>query len=206
MKSICNKIADNLSFPDFKGRLLYMHKTKISDIILPKEFLDYKELIHKTLSKIKAKIDICYLTIDEKMVDNCTHRRAGVHVDFNWYEGSPIQDPTHQEGAHVPAPPGHKKDKGIGDGSYNLGGMLLISNYPGCKAYIGDYRGEISEGGDCSSIDLSPLASMIMAPNAAYYVNAYGIHEPLVINEKVNRSLLRINFHPEDFVSFTCLN
>jgi len=75
--------------------------------------------------------------------------------------------------------------------------MLLVSNYIGCKAFNGTYNGEFGEGGDCSNIDLSSLKSEIMNPNDVYFLNALAIHEPLIIKEKINRSLIRINFHPD---------
>ncbi len=217
MKSIYEKIGTLEKFPEFKGRdVLYMHKASIRNPLLPKEFQDFSKPIKNILGHLVNQKGVCYITIDEKTVCNDTHRRAGVHVDFNWHEN---------EGWDNPRPPSWKSPVSLGDHKpivpkpgvpahdWNLegflgkhghrfkpeegGGMLLVSNYPGCKAYRGSFSGDIGEGGDCTTIDLSGLESTLMAPGEIYYLNALGIHEPLVIKEKVNRTLIRINLHPE---------
>jgi hypothetical protein len=240
MESIYKKIGRGIVFPEFKGGLLYMHKTPMDKIILPREFGHYTETIEKALSNVKDKNNVCYITIDEKVVCNETHRREGIHVDFNWFEnlggkhghkktimglhdGSGLDGghngnlDTDLNGSQYPKPgsgnhngssqypkPGSGNHNGSPPATHSClaefnknGGMILVSNYPGCKVYKGKFEGKIGDGGDCADIDVSGLQSEVMAPNDVYFINALGIHEPLVIQEKVNRSLLRINLHPE---------
>jgi hypothetical protein len=211
MKSIYIKTDITVQMPEFKGRLLYMHKTSIIDPILPIEFQDYTEQVRKCLSEFKGNVDICYITIDEKTVCNETHRRAGRHVDYNWYEnlvshggtGNPAHSPIPPAHQPKPTPPPHSSH-GIASGGHRLenldetnGGILLVSNHVGCKVFKGDFTGSIGEKGDCSRIDVKGLQSEVMEPGKVYFLNALCIHEPLVIKEKVERSLIRINFHPD---------
>ncbi len=223
MKSIYKNIGSIIKFPEFKGGLLYMEKTRMDNIILPKSYNRYTETIEEILCNIKDKNNICYITIDEKTVCNETHRREGVHVDFNWFESINGGKHSHKKNITMGSHQGDSnggKHYGNGNGSHNggqngnhngsppsthcsisefnkNGGMLLVSNYAGCKVYKGDYEGAFGEGGDCSKLDLSNLKSEVMNPNDVYFLNALAIHEPLVIKEKINRSLIRINFHPD---------
>lgn len=166
--------------------------------------MDYIRVIHSILSRFKSNIDVCYITIDEKTVTNESHRRSGIHVDHNWYEAT---------NSHVaPGTGGHERFIGSYTGSHTQpgkwrprydevhGGMLLISNYPGCEVFGGNFEGEIGKGGDCSNINLFSLNSEIMAANQVYLLNALCIHRPLVIQGPVNRQLIRINFHPDHII------
>jgi hypothetical protein len=226
MESIYQKIGSDIVFPEFKGGLLYMHKTKMDNIILPKEYKRYTETFEQMLKNVKDRNSVCYITIDEKTVCNDTHRRGGIHVDFNWFENlkghsghkrydaimGSHNDGNSGNGGHNGGSNGGHNGGGNSNGNHGgsppsthcslsefnkNGGMLLVSNHSACKVYKGLYDGEIGEGGDCSSIDISTLKSEIMKPNDVYFINALGIHEPLVIKERVNRSLIRVNFHPD---------
>ncbi len=243
MKSIYHQLPVLVGFPEFTGRLLYMHKTRLDEVVLPPAFKDYAETIEQIISGIDRNV-IGYITIDEKIVSNDTHRRPGIHCDFNWYEnlnghdrhmtgliGNHISPSPGRHSAPIPEPsrPGHGISPGRhsdptplptpghgtspsthnitslsgnwrGDAKFNDGiggGMLLTSNYSGCKVYRGEFEGIIGEGGDCRNIDVSHLENEVMANNNVYFLNALGIHEGLVIKETVNRSLVRINFHPD---------
>lgn len=197
MKSIYKNLGGIIEMPEFKGRNLYMHKMRMDEISLPTEVEDFKNPIETILSKIENRSNVCYVTIDEKHINGCTHRRSGIHVDFNWDE----KLKSHSGGGNG----GHKNivSGKWGTGGYwndkniEMGGMLLVSNYEGCKVWKGEYDGEIKDGGDCSGINVSNLESEIMPANEVYYLNALGIHESLVINKEVYRTLIRINFHPD---------
>ena len=178
----------------------------MDNIILPEPFGDYKETVEQVLSKVYHRDNVCYITIDEKTICKETHRRPGIHVDGNWYEGKHGHDTSGHRikmGTHYIEPhhglDGKWIDKpywGNEDEDKDKGGMLLVSNFAGCRVYKGEFDGPIKEGGDCSLIDVSKLKSEIMPAGYVYYLNAAGIHESLEIPVKVNRSLLRINFHP----------
>jgi hypothetical protein len=206
MISIYKKLeGSKIKMPEFKKeRLLYMHKTNMQDIKLPESFIDYKDSIKSILNKVEDLYNVCYITIDEKIVNNSTHRRGGRHVDFNWDEnlkthsdqgGHPrkMQGGYRASGNWDEPKPGWKTELQEAGG----GGLLLVSNYSACKVWKGEFDGEIGDGGDCSNIDLNNLESEIMPAGEVYYLNALGIHESLVIPTNVKRSLIRINFHPQ---------
>lgn len=223
MKSIATPVGTLLGLPAFTGTGTYMHKTRMDELVLPATLRDYTPVIDHMLSCLKDRAAVCYITIDEKVVHNTTHRRAGAHVDHNWYEGvgmhqgntghmpapAPQWSPKPQwrtNNGHLPAPrqpvtPSHSPARtGIHNGlvmdEFN-GGMLLASNYAACQVWKGDFAGTIGEGGCCKAIDFSTLATEVMPANAVYYLNPLGIHESLPITDTVERQLVRINFHPD---------
>jgi hypothetical protein len=192
MKSIYKNLGGVIQMPEFCERKLYMHKTKMNDINFPPEFKDYEQTIDDVLKRVVDRGNVCYVTIDEKHIKGETHRRGGIHCDFNWYEG----EQKHGTGGS------HKRTGwDVPDGwkfkDIEGGGMLLVSNYEGCRVWGGEFDGEIGEGGDCSNIDVSNLKNEMMPSGFVYYLNALGIHESVFIDKDVNRSLIRINFHPE---------
>ena len=180
MKSIYELLPNSVEFPEFKERYLYMHKTSIKDVVLPEGLEDYVSVIQQMTSTLKEKDAPCYITIHERHIKNSSHRVPGIHVDFNWFED--LQ--RHGGGSH-------------GKRLTEKGGMLLASNYMGCKAWKGEFDGYISDKGCCKTIDVSNLESTILESNNVYYLNALGIHESLQIDGEVKRSLIRINFHPD---------
>lgn len=192
MKSIYKNLGGVIKMPSFSNRKLYMHKTSMDGVILPKQFKDFLEPVSTMLGKLVKHDNVCYITIDEKVVKNNTHRRGGIHVDYNWYED-------------IKGHSKHRPYAGSWDNPFpqwkpvitEKGGMLLCSNYEGCQVYKGDFDGVIKEGGDCSLIDISNLETETMPKEEVYYLNSTGIHESLKIDEKVERTLIRINFHPE---------
>lgn len=183
MESVYQNIGVPVVMPEFKKRYLYMYKTHMDNVILPELFQDYVPTIKNILKNIKDKNNVCYITIDEKHIDHECHRRPGIHVDYNWYEE--LND--HGGSTHG----GHKNHELV------KGGMLLVSNYPGCQVYKGQFDGVIGDDGCCKNIDVSNLQSEIMQSGYVYYINPVGIHESLKIDKEVDRTLIRINFHPE---------
>jgi hypothetical protein len=196
MKSIYQNLGGVIEMPEFKQRNVYMHKTSMDNLKLPAEFQDFGEAVERCLSKLSDRSSVCYITIDEKEICGDSHRRGGIHVDYNWYEAAGWEN-TNIWGNKMTAGQHQAPGQHVGGVDKEQGGMLLVSNYEGCRVYKGDFTGVIDEGGDCSCIDVSDLGSEIMKPGEVYYLNALGIHESLKIKNKVKRSLIRINFHPD---------
>lgn len=218
-------VGTGITMPEFVGnRLLYMHKTELNKIALPNEFGNFTPVIENIINPLEDKGNVCYITIDEKIVKDSTHRRAGIHCDFNWYEdikaynGGTTETGSHPKkmgnhghrrmSGHIQPAPAHRPPLPTPSHapapnpihSYNYkdtGGMLLVSNYPACRVYRGNINGEIGEGGDCSKVDITNLEHEVMPSGIVYYLNALGIHEPLKIEGEVKRTLIRINFHPD---------
>jgi hypothetical protein len=256
LKSEYKNLGEIITMPEFKERKLYMHKTRMDDLILPADFADYIGTIDQVLSKVSNRNDVCYITIDEKNIRaNDSHRRGGAHVDFNWFEsmschgsspmptnsgghGNPIPTGGHGNPIIIPSTGGHgnpiptgghgntdemleeyrrlakieRRKRKIGGilsdddemmmaakqwyKTVENGGMLLVADNVGCQVWKGDIKGSIGEGGCCSNVDLTTLQSEIMKPNEVFYLNALGIHESIKLNQDVQRSLIRIAFHP----------
>ena len=77
--------------------------------------------------------------------------------------------------------------------------LIMVSSEPYCKVYLGEYDGEIKEGGDCSEIDTSAMESMILEPNHVYMGDAMTLlHETLPATHTSNRALIRINAYATD--------
>jgi len=204
MESIYQNLGGNIVMPEFKKRNLYMHKTSMNKIILPDQFKDYEKTVENIISKIKDRDNVCYITIDEKTIKGETHRRSGVHVDFNWYENLKGTG----NGGHGGGQGSHKRVNAIGKWDdvqrpqwdkkeLDGGGMLLVSNYEGCRVWKGKFDGEIGQGGCCKNINLENLENEIMPAGHVYFLNSLGIHESIYIDKEINRNLIRINFHPD---------
>jgi hypothetical protein len=208
MESLYKNLGGTVIMPEFNEKQLYMHKTDMKHPFLPYEFREFTRAILKMLDKVKDRDNVCYITIHSKTIKDGTHRRGGIHVDYNWYE----EIKAHGGGGHksisnwgypTPSwnpPPSHKPPvpgPGWGYKPEHYGGMLLTSDYPACKVWKGEFEGEIGEGGDCKNINLSSLESEIMPPGEVFYLNPLGIHESLKISGNINRTVIRINFHPE---------
>lgn len=199
MKSICRKLNKDIVFPEYKQDvLLYMYKTNLNNIILPKSYENYIEAINQMLFNIENKNDCCYITIDHKCIKSGnSHRRGGAHFDGNWIESSNKHN-IHKLNCL------NNSGKWTTDNNtwkYDLkndtGGMLLSSNYAACQVWNGYFNGNVKSGGDCSEIDLSNMKTEVIPENTVYFLNQLGIHESLPINQSVNRALIRINFHAD---------
>lgn len=164
---------DDLKIP-FIEREIYMCPVFIKhEIYFPIE--EFIPIITKMLILAKIKEDIVYVTVDQKNIKKGnTHRRGGAHIDENYSCNEWGSPPRWNEIK--------KNDKS---------GVLLLSSYPSCKGWIGDYEGIPKEGGDCSDINLDE--GFLLKENTIYYGNSNFIHESLPIKEDINRTLIRIN-------------
>jgi hypothetical protein len=74
------------------------------------------------------------------------------------------------------------------------GGMIIASNYSACRGWLGDFNGEIRQGGDISHLTTGLVnnSSFILKPNQIYYGNSQFVHESLPVTQNVNRQLVRI--------------
>jgi hypothetical protein len=213
MLSVAQPVGQIRAMPAFAQRSLYMHRVGLDTLQLPEGFADYVPVLEQMLTQVSARNAVGYVTIDEKRIINTTHRRGGKHVDYNWYEtpgmhvaqGSHIATPCPTPGgSHRPAPAGqHRMPRNWAQtGGYwkpglEPGGMLLVSNVAGCQVYEGEYDGEFGPGGCCAAISTDHLATHVMPANEVYFLNSLGIHESLPIAGPVERTLIRLNFHPD---------
>jgi hypothetical protein len=127
LQSVYQNLGGGIVMPEFKDRKLYMHKTRMDDLILPADFSDYIGTVDEVLKKVQNRNDVCYITIDEKNIKaNDTHRRGGIHVDFNWFEE--IKAHGGSSGSHgIPAP---KRESGGHGSTYRSHGQPLVTPSP----------------------------------------------------------------------------
>jgi len=157
-----------------------------------------KKVISQVLSGLPMLKGTAFLTVHTKHIEpNTTHRRGGAHIDGNYMERLSW------------CSPGTSGWKVGGDGmtlsaedhvlSYETktGGLLLVSDYPACAGWNGEFNTKAKEGGDCSHLNLDPKDGFIMKPNTVYYGTSQFVHESLPISEEVTRTLIRITLPME---------
>jgi hypothetical protein len=188
LKSLSKKITE-ITLPEYKGDVLYMHPVELSNLTLPLGYERWESTIKQMLSHSPTKDGIAYITIDEKkIVKGESHRRGGPHTDGNFLYGWGGSD------GWLTGANGRELAREQHEAQYcaEEGGMLIVSSYAACKGWNGVFEGEPSQGGNCESIDLSKMEEFLMNSNDLYWGNSTFIHESLVIDENVNRQLVRI--------------
>lgn len=195
-------------FPTFSGVFKYLIPFKYGDDLstiqdIPKEYLSMLGIMLSNVNKFEG---FAYITIDEKEIkEGQTHRRAHPHIDGN----------------HLPfnvamgwGTGGWRFDNSLGkndketDTGFKLsymnpnGGVLLASNYPSCRGWVGTFNGNPGRGGDVRHLtnDLSRNESFLLEANTIYLGNSQFVHESERLNKAFNRQLVRINLpHTYEF-------
>ncbi len=194
MKSIVKEMG-NVSFPVHTMERVYMKEFR-KESGLPLELKRWQQTIDQMLLQVDTDGPI-YLMIDQGVVKaNTTHRRKGVHIDGYWI---PSLQAHSGPGGHIH----HTKSKGYWDGDYwNTNpkalewpdeAIILASDVSASHAYVGEWDGEIKQGGDCSEIDLSNLECIKLAANKVYAGNVTMLHESTQVAEDVLRTLVRLS-------------
>ncbi len=172
------KLKSTIEFPEFTNERIYMQPFEKNK--LPKKFNRWKKSID-TMLKNETVDGTIYLTIDQSFVKKgSNHRRSGLHFDGNFVNNS--WDP-------IP-PRWSTNNKLIG------GGILLASNEVGCKAYVGEFHGEIKDGGNCEDVDISKTKSLVLKKNFVYLGNVHMLHETMAANEDQYRTFIRLTLPP----------
>lgn len=208
-----------VEIPSFEGHIHMKHFNASTLDNVPDIF---KGVVNQMLSVLPKRDMNCWLTVDGKTIEaGKSHRRGGPHIDGNYLDAFyPMPNEayerkrrefSHQHGEIVT---GHKG--GWDDGwrsknaeisreeafflSYNTksGGILITSNYRGCKGWVGMIHGAPTAGGDCSHLTLPEAQSFIMRPNVVYYGNSHFIHESIPQETNVHRVVVRITL-PLDY-------
>ena len=71
--------------------------------------------------------------------------------------------------------------------------IILASTVNAARGFLGAYRGNIGDGGDCSEIDTSGMTELPMMANQVYVGNVCCLHESLPVQEDCYRTLVRLN-------------
>lgn len=213
----------NVTFPDFTGERVYMHKFHMGQR-LPEHLQRWKDTVGAMLTGVDTDNPI-FLMIDQGVVKvNNTHRRPGPHVDGYWIEGisahgnsSGWSHDRPSESAHKFTPGRHttvveepgshqyRRHSFSGNTEYQLihpEAVILASDIQACRGYVGEWSGVIGDGGDLSHLDLSHLQTIDLQPHTSYIGNVGFIHESLPIPFDCNRTLVRLNvknWEPKQF-------
>jgi len=180
------KQGGRVEFPAFIGERVYMQEFRKKDG-LPVALKRWQKTVDSMLNEVDSDGPI-YLMVDQAFVKaGATHRRAGLHIDGHWITG--IQ-------AHgSPGRPGHRH---VHNGS-GKEALILASDVIGCRAFDGQFHGEIYDGGDCSHIKIDGLREILMLPNHVYAGNVGMLHESLPVIADCQRTVVRLNvpgWHP----------
>ena len=195
MISQCN-VLNSVNFPTFLGERHYMVKF-LKEEGLPKHLERFQDTVDDMLlnidTKYKGKSQPIFFTVDEQFVKKGkTHRRGGVHIDGYWNEDLRCWGNSGGWGS-IPNNGWGTSGWKFKDGFITPESIVLASSQSACKGYIGEYEGDIGEGGDCSNIDLSVLDSFMLEKNKVYRGNVMFLHESVPVSEDIERTIVRLN-------------
>lgn len=172
---------------------VYMYPINLKETnFLSGECEIYNDIINQMISVLPKKEGRAFITIDSKIIEaGKTHRRPGKHVDgnfiFDWGGGGGWL--TGSAGRYL-KPKDHYRQY---CDNFN-GGTLIVSDAVGCKAWDGLFKGYARQGGDCSHIETGE--GFLLKPNFLYFMNSTGIHESIIIDQSIKRTLVRITLPP----------
>lgn len=192
MQSIVKEMG-SVTFPMHTMERVYMKEFR-KETGLPSELKRWQQTIDQMLLEVDTDGPI-YLMIDQGLVKaNTTHRRKGVHIDGYWIPE--VQAHGGAPGGHIFAKNGRWDDKPywntLSEG-WPDEALILASSVSASNAYIGEWDGEIKDGGDCSHLDLSNLQRVALEANKVYAGNVTMLHESIPVMEDVLRSLVRLS-------------
>jgi hypothetical protein len=117
---------------------------------------------------------------DEKAYENrLVEKKDNSHVDMDWVLPYDIVIPISE---YV---------------SSSKGGILTVSTEPGCKAWKGNFKGEILSEGACDNLkdQLTEDREVIFEKNQLYFMTSNTPHETLMIEKGTRRTFLRITLN-----------
>ena len=184
-------------FPEFNNERIYMQKF-YKQKGLPNHLKHWQPTVDSMLENIETDSPI-FLMIDQQVVkSNTTHRRPGPHIDGYWIEHLNAHGGNDIPGTHSfnpnPKPSGWNIPSSWNHASFEKPeSILLASDIAGCVGYVGNWEGNLKEGGDCTDIDLTNLQKILLEENYCYKGNVTFIHESIPILNETPRTLVRLN-------------
>lgn len=175
-------------FPTFTGERAYMREFTQRDG-LPADLIRWQPTVDAMLQGIITEQPI-YIMIDQgDVVAGASQRRPGMHIDGYWCAGIQAHGGG---GSHITGSWDTKPNWSHTNFS-KPEALILASDVSACRALVGEYTGEIGDGGDCSHMDLTALASVRLASGYAYAGNVTMLHESLPVSVNTRRTLVRLN-------------
>lgn len=71
--------------------------------------------------------------------------------------------------------------------------IILASDIPACRAWIGEWDGNIADDGDVSHIDFSHMEEIHFEANVAYAGNVTFVHQSIPVLQDCWRTVVRLN-------------
>jgi hypothetical protein len=195
IKSLATELM-YVQVPEFTGELRMLPFDMQTLKGIPEEFMEF---VRTLIAPLPDKKHTAWFTLDGRVIEKGkSHRRPGVHIDGNY-----IPDVSDWGGGSN----GWK----VGEGGRSLssdhhklsyenenGGLILVSNYPACRGWIGSYDITPGIGGDLRHSADKLDKGFMLKSNTVYYGNSRFIHESLPVENKVHRVLARITL-PMDY-------
>lgn len=184
-------MTGDVSFPSFEAERVYMQKF-FKKTGLPAYLKRWQKTVDAMLRFVNTDNPI-YIMIDQKKVKpQEAHRRPGAHIDGYWCE----EVRAHRgSGGHIMT--ASKWDNGSGWSTSNAlsspEAIILASNYSSCVGYVGEWEGQVGEGGDLSHLNLDNMKKIELQSNKVYVGNVGFIHESIPVKEEVERTLVRLS-------------
>lgn len=191
-----------IHLPAFSKTRVLMLPLRLDDIeTLPNDLSQYKRTVQELIEVAPVKKGVGYLTIDEKFVEKGqTLRLRGLHVDGLGEDG--------RQDFGIWAITGMKRylanlwDDGAkkwNQGAAGIGGMVMVSNPAGCRAWNKDFEGKIASTGDCETLRSSfpNEEGTVLEAGVAYWCNAACVHESMPMEDSTERTFVRLSM-PND--------
>lgn len=194
MQSFVKELG-TVDFPIHTMERVYMKEFR-KETGLPQELRRWQPTIDQMLSEVDTDGPI-YLMIDQGLVKaNTTHRRKGVHIDGYWIPELQAHGGGGSHRTHIHTAAGRWENTpqwNTTSEDWPDEAIILASSVSASAAYLGEWDGEIKEGGDCSHLDLSNLQRLALQANKIYAGNVTMLHESTPVMKDVLRSLVRLN-------------
>jgi hypothetical protein len=206
-----NVVLPNPEFGDLKLNVFPITQNG-NWIKLPKQFKEYEESLNEIMSNVpmQENANKHYVTIDSKFFTTKDFlRREGVHIDGNFcadpkFKGSTWGGTSTTWGGTHCSPELKITTNWVSEhnieiplGTYvsdNLGGLIVVSNEIGCKAWTGDFKGLIGNEGDFSAMEnqLKKDNEIILGKDEVWMLSSNTPHETLLIEQGERRTFMRI--------------
>lgn len=185
-----------IAIPHYSGeiKMLPFDLSNLSGV--PDQFLP---AVKDMISILPQKEGIGYLTIDGKQINKgASHRRPGAHIDGNFLHEFYSWGDTGGGNGWKVGEGGREINSAHHKRSYmaDTGGMLIASDYHACRGWNGIFEGEVGVGGDCTHLELDKGFDLL--PHTLYYGSSQFIHESLLVEESIHRTLVRVTL-PEKY-------
>jgi hypothetical protein len=169
----------------YLGRQKYMHTFDLANPVMAKGFEDYLEPVASLCRAAGYLSGEAHLTVDEKIVEaGMSQRRPKPHVDGCFVPSMNRWGGTTGQWAH------YCNDVGLS----RIGRMPVIvaASVAGCRAWRGKFYGRPAKDGDLSHIADQLGVGEILPANVGYWLSSDCVHESMVFDRTVQRTLLRI--------------